>query len=763
MKKIPALFILLFFTGLSFAQTGTLKGRITSDSSPVTGANISIENTMLGAATNLAGYYFINDIQFGKYKITITHLGYESVTREVLFSANEKTINLDIELKPSPVRMGEVMISGTRFSKTLREEAIPLEVIQEEEFRAATPNSLAELVEKQPGVTMGKDGIWATDLNIRGLSKQNLVLLIDGNRVETSTAVSAGMSLINPDDIERVEVIKGGTSSLYGTGAMGGVVNIITKSGYYNDGYKFGGAISGSYNSVNKGNNNNIALNVDNQDWYARVSFSKRTATDIETPDGVLPNSSFRDKNISAELGVKPHEKHELKIKFQQFKASDVGIPGGEPFPGSATARYIDADRDMISAEYSVRDLFPSLRQVSAKYFYQLITRNVELIPNPNAIVTPGADHIMHGAMFSTYWEIAKNNIITAGVDMWEREYNGLRTRHVLPTDTKIYEKPVPDSKYRNAGIFFQNDISFLENKLHVRLGARIDYIDVKNDSVINPLYIDVKGIRNDNPNIDPLASYKSYNVINRSWGGNLAIMYNVTKEFDLTLNLARSFRSPNLEERYQFLQLLGQTYLGNPDLKPEESQFFDLGMRIWNKGVTFKINGFINRILNLVVDEYDNTDNLYRKQNVGTAMFYGYDIATEFALPSDFTFYANLSYVRGVDTGNDEDLPRIPPLNSLIGIKSPLLGGIFGFDFSGRFVSNQKNTAAGEANTGGYAIYDFSLNSAPINLNIVSFNIYAGVENIFDRLHKTHLSTYRGINTYEPGRNLFIKAVMNF
>ena len=75
---------------------------------------------------------------------------------------------------------------------------------------------------------MGSDGPWATSINIRGLSENRLVILVDGHRVETATDLTASFSMIDVNDIERAEVIKGAQSSLYGTGAMGGIVNIIT-------------------------------------------------------------------------------------------------------------------------------------------------------------------------------------------------------------------------------------------------------------------------------------------------------------------------------------------------------------------------------------------------------------------------------------------------------------------------------------------------------------------------------------------------------
>lgn len=762
MKNYVSLFILIIFTiGLN-AQTVTLKGKVTTpEGAPVTGVNVQLRNSLSGTTTDNSGNFYLESGAVSPIYLVFTHVGYEKTTK-VIEDINSLSDGINVILAPASINMGEVTVSATKYAKFMREEAIPVEVIDKDKFARSVPKTIADLADYEPGITIGKDGVWGTEINIRGLAKQNLVLLVDGNRVETSTAITAGMSLLNPEQVERVEVIKGGTSSLYGTGAMGGVVNIITKGGYYSDNLNYNMSLSSGYNSVNKGINNNITGTLGSNNWYLFFGVSATSASDAETPDGVLPNSSFRDNSGLLKVGFRPVKNHEIKISMQRFRASDVGIPGGEPFPTSAKATYLKADRDLYSAEYIIDELIPSMSRFSVKYFYQKITRDVELVPNPNARVNPNADHIMHGAVLNTYWKIAEKNIITAGIDIWQREYEGIRTRSVIPTNTQIFEKPVPDSRYRSAGLFVQNDISILNDRLNLRLGARYDYIDVTNDSVNNPLYMVVNGVRNDNPPIRALGSFAEATAINRAWSGNLSLLYKLTNFFDVTFNTGRSFRSPNLEERYQFLQLLGNTYLGNPDLEPETGNYFDLGFRLWNKSASFKFNAFYNKVDNLVIDQFDNNLALYIKQNVGEAVFYGYDLTTEFALPENFSLYGNLSYVRAEDLKAGTNLPAIPPLTSVISLRSPYISGALSFDLTAKLVSTQKNTATGENKTGGYAIYDLYLSSVPINLGYLHFKLYSGVENIFDRLYIQHLSTYRGIDVYEPGRNIFVKGVIN-
>ncbi|MCK7522972.1 MAG: TonB-dependent receptor plug domain-containing protein [Ignavibacteriales bacterium] len=120
--------------------------------------------------------------------------------------------------------------------------------------------------------------MWGTDINIRGLSRQNVVTLVDGNRVETAANHAAGLSLIDMFDIQRIEVIKGGVSSLYGTGATGGVVNVMTKSPSYTDDLYLSGTLSSGYNSVNEGGIGNLSLTAASNKAFVKVSGSLRSA-----------------------------------------------------------------------------------------------------------------------------------------------------------------------------------------------------------------------------------------------------------------------------------------------------------------------------------------------------------------------------------------------------------------------------------------------------------------------------------------------------
>ena len=169
------------------------------------------------------------------------------------------------------ITTGEIIVTSTRVENMVKDIALPIEVTSGEQILSLPVNTLPEVLTMKPGISLTRDGIWATDISIRGLSRFNIVTLIDGTRIETATDLSARLSMVDLSDIERVEIIKSGASSLYGTGATGGVVNIITKGGIYNPNKFIIGSFLTGFNSVNKNPYAKLGMNLGGEKWYFKL------------------------------------------------------------------------------------------------------------------------------------------------------------------------------------------------------------------------------------------------------------------------------------------------------------------------------------------------------------------------------------------------------------------------------------------------------------------------------------------------------------
>ena len=782
---LTIIFLIVNTTTLSAA---TLKGKIIDGETRqiLVGANIQIPELEKGTISNARGEFHFQNLPAGEFEFFVTYIGFKKNQQTVELKSGATQI-LEIRLSPEVLKTQGITITSTRYRKELSDVALPVSVVSKEKMKIQAPMTLVDALKSEPGLALSRDGIWGTRLVVRGMSNNNLVTLVDGNRVDTSPELAATFSMVDVQDIDRIEVIRGAGSSLYGTGAIGGVVNVITRSGSYSDRLQLSGGFSGGYASVNELGNGHLRLNLSNQNTYFYASSMLRSAGNTQTPNGVLQNSQFSDQNLSAKAGIRLLKNHEIKLNYQKFEAENVGIPGGgDLFPSIAEVRYPTESRQLFSAEAISRNWSTWLRQTSLKYFSQNISREVENIPHiiiavpgtpPKRVevlkVTPGADHLVNGAQFQTDWLVAKQYLIS-GVEFWQKEYLGHRSKFqkievlnpvdgsvVKTINKEIADLPLPDSKYQSVGLFAQNESRLLQDRLIFTVGGRYDWINISSAEGLFPLYEITDGVRNDQP-AGQTVLWPTEEAQNRSWSGNATLLYHLHSNLRLTLTGARSFRSPSLEERFQYIDLGSLVKLGDPDLKPESGTFGDLGFHFKTEKFAVSTNFFLNELRNLVVDQPTTFENrvALQKENVGKARLLGFDGRIDFRMLPMFSTYGTIAYVRGEDIRNNTPLPLIPPLNGRFGLdwRTRFLT----LDFATNLFAAQNRIAEGELSTPGYITFDLYLLTRPMRLGTLVSQFVLGIENLSDLGYRNHLATNRGI-TSEPGRNILFRWSTDF
>jgi outer membrane receptor protein involved in Fe transport len=312
-----------------------------------------------------------------------------------------------------------------------------------------------------------------------------------------------------------------------------------------------------------------------------------------------------------------------------------------------------------------------------------------------------------------------------------------------------------------------------MNNRLKLITGGRLDQVWINNEEGFDVDYLIINDIRNDSPPTQRLTFEKGKeNSI--SWSANAGLLYQIHKNVDASLNLARSFRAPSLEERFKYIDLGNYVRLGNPSIKPESGYSADLGFRVWKPEFTFQSGIFVNRITNLIVEtpgefvytltsqSTPDTIPALINSNVSKALLYGFDFKLDYNFYNNLVLIASGAYVRGKDTNANENLPMIPPLNGQIGIRysNPKAGAI---ELTIAGAAKQNKIANGESETDGYFRLDAIANSNRINLNILSLQVFAGIDNITNNSFTNHLSTNRGNISIEPGRNIFVRLNFSF
>ena len=228
MKNLILLLCVLAHT-LSSAQT-TMKGKITSEGQSLSGANIVLKNTKYATISDSMGVYSIENISSGNYEVLISYTGFKSQKKNI--SVTDTTeITLDFDLKDSHV-LDEVVITGTLKAVSRLESPVPVEVYKPAFFKKNPTANIFEALQNVNGVRpqLNCNVCNTGDIHINGLEGPYTLVLIDGMPIVSGLSTVYGLSGIPNSLLERIEIVKGPASSLYGSEAVGGLINIITKN-----------------------------------------------------------------------------------------------------------------------------------------------------------------------------------------------------------------------------------------------------------------------------------------------------------------------------------------------------------------------------------------------------------------------------------------------------------------------------------------------------------------------------------------------------
>ncbi len=624
-------------------------------------------------------------------------------------------------------------------------------------YQAQDP-SITNTLTRIPGVDKSSDSAWGSAINIRGLGRNHVVFLIDGCRVNTATDVNAQFGLINSYEVERIEILKGPVSALYGSGAMGGVVNVITKKGYFSDETTSETSLGASFGTNPEGFSLFGDTRVNTPDFWIYGAASRRDYDSYENGDGdTQANSQFEDYSGSLKAGYKWNEKNITDINIQYMKGEDIGIPGkGLSLPTGPTITYPDTDRTLVSLTHKFTPEDSILTASDLNLFYQEIDRNVEMVfPAGSAAtsINPSANHKSFGGKWQNVIGLASQTIVT-GLDVWTWEIESTREKNLASGLTGI-DTPLADAKQLSAGLFLEDDIQ-IGQPFVLNLGGRVDYISAKSDPLYNWITppsarIPVTLIRDGEDNDDV------------SWDAHAGLTWDISSPWSMTLLGAFSYRAPDLMDRYKYVAFTGGATYGNPDLDPERSSFIEYGIHYRTPKISFSGSVYANYLKDMIASRLkDAATNTYQMENIDKARLYGGELEAKYRPVEKWEIYAGIAYVRGTDETDDSNLSMIPPLNGIAGVSFAQGDKGFWADCNLTWADRQDKVASGEQETAGWATVNAKA-GYKFDCGRFGHDIMMGVDNIFDAQYANHLSTTRSVLLAEPGVNIYAAYRVTF
>lgn len=231
------LVLLIFYSLFSISSKaqsdmGTVSGKVVSEDEPVIGVNVGIFSINKGKATDKNGEFLIEKVPVGSYQLQVTAIGFEKVIKQIIVEPGETT-TVNISMKSSLLELGQMVVTGTMRQTYVKDSPVKVNVVKAEQLQQGrTSSNIMDLISSVNGLsTQLNCGVCGTNaIRINGVEGPNTAVLIDGMPIMGALASVYGLNGISPSIIDQVEVIKGPQSTLYGTQALGGVVNIITKN-----------------------------------------------------------------------------------------------------------------------------------------------------------------------------------------------------------------------------------------------------------------------------------------------------------------------------------------------------------------------------------------------------------------------------------------------------------------------------------------------------------------------------------------------------
>ncbi len=602
---------------------------------------------------------------------------------------------------------------------------------------------LANWADETPGISRTADGPWASDLSIRGLSGDRIVVTLDGARLVTATDLAARLALIDADAVERVEVFKGPVSAMYGSGSLGGMVNVVLAAPVYTiePTVQQRLRLGALYNP--DGWTAHYGVTHSGPRQYASGSLTARDADAYRDGDGNrVRNTQYADQAVTLRLGQRWNVAADSDVLVQVHRGSDIGIPGSgsAPLPPRADVTYDEAHRLLVALNNRLVIDGTHWQASRLNLYFQQIERTVRIDNFPEGPVQriePVGRHDTWGARWLNHLEWGDHRV-GAGVETWRRELDSTRDRFFVDGSVQS-DRPLPGASEWSYGVFAEDRWN-LHPAFTLVAGGRVDGLRVENRAT-------------------PQWEADSEQDVN--WNAHAGFRWNATEHWALRSVAAAGYRAPSIEERYQFLVLGdGQTKLGNPDLDAERSRFLEVGVNWDQHAWSAELTGFVNALRNRVGEERVDETTL-RNASIDRARIHGVEAEAGRQLTDRWGANASLAWLRGDDRSSGEPLPDIAPLTGSLGLSYRPVDAVIA-RVRGVFAARQDRVPDGAEETSGSARMDVSV-AYTLERGPATHQLRLTVLNATDTTWRDHLSTWRGTPHNEPGRSVQLAWEANF
>lgn len=718
---------LIFLPILAFSQA--LEGKVydSDRNEPLVGVNVVILELNRGTTTGLDGDFNISNVPPGSYTISLSYIGYEGL--KIPFNLSTENWDMGIiQMSPSDLRLEEVIITTTPVGSSFRYQAS--QVFSGEQLRQRSDMSLGLMLDGEPGLSMRSFGPAPARPVIRGFDGDRVLVLENGERMgDLSGTAHDHVVALEPLATDRIEIVRGPSSLLYGSSAIGGVVNLLTGDipSFWERGIEGRLSLQGATSNNMFGGFGKLTHGWDNTAVTGR--FSYRTSDDVRTPEGRLPGTEM--ENFEGALG----------FAFRgsgyrggvSFAAQDMvyGIPEGIDDTDEFVEIRLNKQTGQARLTTELGGFFDRMefRLHGGRFFQQEIEIEIE----DDGSVEEEVE------LEFTQWSLSSTLTLQhkpfAIFDRGALGFNVYGRRLEVGGDDAF----TPGDNNIQFAIFTFQEIP-LNQQLRIQAGLRAESYRINTRP--NEFF----------PDIDEKNSGINFSA-------STGINYRPNRNVEMGMQLARAYRNPSLEELFAFGPHLGAGAfeIGDKNLENEISYGSDFFINWSNQKFHIELAAFFNHIEDYIIFQPTGTIDddsgfpVFRYLS-DQARVMGGEFNLIYQINNQFKLNSGIDYVHGDRTGEvNEPLPFMPPFRWKTGLRYDQSSYWAGVEL--RVVSGQDRVATEEDPTGGYSL--FGLEGGYRFDEAGRHSVVVKAQNIFDKAYRDHLSRVRERGNPMPGRNI--------
>ncbi|MBU1014198.1 MAG: TonB-dependent receptor [Bacteroidetes bacterium] len=738
-KTITFLACLIISIGMTYGL-GVVHGKIADKTSgnTLSGVNVRLLNTNKGASSDQDGNYKI-ELESGIQLIEFSYVGYENIIRTINIK-DGNTIELNIQMISTVLSIDELVVTASRIPEYMTEIPGRIEVVSLKDIKATSAKSVDELLTQTSGVIVDRSlGIFSKSVvGIRGIAggeQGRILVLQNGVPINKTDGGSVNWNRINVNDIQKIEIFKGPGSSIYGSNAMGGVINILTKKNTTKGVHGFVSTDYGTFNTFSQNISIGGKLKDGAKGLYWGLTANNRTSNGyISVPDSLIDEtviaSGLKEKGITARIGYDLDEKNNVEIEYnyyddergrgekiqtEQIREFDTHFLRGK-WQGSKGVMKWD-----ISSFYQFEN-YLDIREKFSKNKYSRWDVNSER-KEMGALANVVADLYHHRLIFGTDFR----NGSVDGADVYQ-------------TSTDIVRNI---GSMDNFALYAQDKYSITE-ALKLTAGVRFDMINFHDGE------FRIDGMTSET---DFMAGFTG-NLEEHNWSAftpKAAVHYTINNQVNTYVAWSKGFRAPTLDDLCRSGLISGGFKLANPNLGPESVNSFEWGMNM-NISQKLKMMSSIYFMKGQDFMYYLNTGDfvmggkkpVLQKANITEVSLMGIDLDLKYQLNEKLNLYANYTFTKSKIKKFDEQpelegkaLTYTPKhmINTGFGYEDKIVNFSVNFHYQDKRYRDDSNTDVLK----GYSTFDAKLWKEVKCVNIKwikSWNFTLDVSNLMDKTY---------------------------